>query len=74
MANLVTGDTAWEFCTGAALLPGGEITVAGLIRQSDLFRVPIVGGTGAYAGARGYVCVRSIHQSNSTDTFHITGA
>lgn len=65
---------ASEVCTGAALLPGGQITIAGVIKQSNLFDLPIVGGTGVYAGARGYVRVKSIGDSNnSADTFVITG-
>ena len=67
------GTTGWLYCNGAALLPAGEITISGITTQSDLFRIPIVGGTGAYVGARGYVSVRSINENNSADTFHITG-
>jgi len=67
---------AMEVCIGAALLPRGQIALAGVIKQSNLFDVPIVGGTGAYAGARGYVRVKSIggdNSSNSADTILITG-
>jgi hypothetical protein len=44
-----------------------------LIRQSDRFNVPIVGGTGVYAGTRGYVHVTTINRNNSADTIVITG-
>ena len=69
----VTGKNAWQVCTGSALLPGGDLSISGVIRQSDLFDVPIVGGTGVYAGARGYVHVKSINRNNSADTIVITG-
>ena len=62
-----------DFCSGAALLPGGQIALAGVIKQSKRFDVPIVGGTGVYAGARGYVQVKEISDNNSADTFVITG-
>ena len=62
-----------DFCSGAALLPGGQIALAGVIKQSKGFDVPIVGGTGVYAGARGYVRVKEISDTNSADTFVITG-
>ncbi len=67
---------AWQVCTGGAVFPGGQIAVAGEIPQADVFEVPIVGGTGVYAGARGYVRVKSIGGENSNtsaDTFVITG-
>ena len=63
-------------CTGAALLPGGQITIAGRIKEANLFDIPIVGGTGIYAGARGYVRVKNIggeNSNNSADTIVITG-
>jgi hypothetical protein len=69
----VVGNTAWEFCSAGALLPGGSIAVAGVVKQSDLFRIPIVGGTGVYTGARGYVRVKSIGDNISADTIVITG-
>ena len=48
---------------------------AGLIGNST-FEIPIVGGTGGYAGANGYVHVRQLgsdNNDNSAATFVITG-
>ncbi len=73
--NIEKGQVS-QVCTGAALLAGGQITIVGRIPQSNEFDVPIVGGTGVYAGARGYVRVTSIggdNSDNSADTFVITG-
>lgn len=67
----ITDSGAWEICTGAALLPGGQITVAGSIRQGPVFEVPVVGGSGAYAGARGYVRVKDLGGGKSADTIVI---
>ena len=61
----ITGNGYWQVCTGAALLPGGQVTVAGSILQGAVFDIPVVGGTGAYAGARGYVRIRSIGNGNT---------
>jgi len=69
----IVGDASSQFCNVGVFLPGGQITVAGIINQSGLFTIPIVGGTGIYAGARGYVRVRNINENNSADTFVITG-
>lgn len=70
----VTSNSAANVCTGAALLPGGQIAVSGVIQgQSRVFDVPIIGGTGRYAGARGYVHVKQFNENNSADTFVITG-
>jgi hypothetical protein len=43
------------FCNGSLLLSGGVIEVLGpvSIQGEDAFDIPVVGGTGAYAGARG---------------------
>jgi hypothetical protein len=72
----ITGNGYWQVCTGAALLPGGQITVAGSILQGAVFDIPVVGGTGTYTGARGYVRIKSIGNGNtgkSAATFVITG-
>lgn len=69
----ITSNGAWEVCTGAALLPKGQITVSGSILQGAQFDVPIVGGTGIYTGARGYVRVRDLGGGRSADTIVITG-
>lgn len=40
-------------CTGTATLAGGTLEFAGLSRPSPATVIAVVGGTGAYAGARG---------------------
>ena len=72
----IAGNGAWQVCTGAALLPGGQITVAGSVLQGPLFDIAVVGGTGVYTGARGYVRIKSIGNGNtgkSAATIVITG-
>lgn len=72
----ITGSGWWEVCTGAALLPGGQITLAGSVLQGNLLQVPVVGGTGVYTGAKGYARSKSIGGENSgkfADTIVITG-
>ena len=64
-------------CTAAASLAGGRITAAGLIPDGPKFQLPIVGGTGAYTGAKGYVEVTNNiggqDTNKSNDKFVITG-
>jgi hypothetical protein len=72
----ITGNGYWQICTGAALLLGGQFTVAGSILQGAVFDIPVVGGTGVYTGARGYVRIKSIGNGNtgkSAATIVITG-
>lgn len=69
----IVGENVWQICTGSLLLPGGDLTVSGVIKQTERFNIPIVGGTGIYAGARGYVHVKGISDDNSADTIVITG-
>ena len=40
-------------CQGTLSLPGGTLQTAGYVRFGTTTRVPIVGGTGIYLGARG---------------------
>jgi hypothetical protein len=53
--------------TGTVVLPHGSIAVAGVVPQSHLFTLAVVGGTGAYVGARGTITVRTpVHTSTVT--------
>jgi hypothetical protein len=53
--------------TGTVVLRHGSIAVAGVVPQSHLFTLAVVGGTGAYAGARGTLTVRTpAHTSTVT--------
>jgi hypothetical protein len=72
----VTAGAAVAICEGAILLPGGSIELAGLSNfgksPSD---VPVVGGTGAYVGAQGYMHSKDVggaNSSESADVIHIT--
>jgi Allene oxide cyclase barrel like domain len=71
-----TSDSGTSLCTGVATLPAGTITVVGLVRGAK-FRVPIVGGTGAYTGAKGYLAITNNlggpNTNKSNDKFVITG-
>jgi len=49
---------AWE-CWWTAFLAGGQITVEGPFYDKRDGRLAITGGTGAYAGARGWMDLRS---------------
>jgi hypothetical protein len=65
-----------SLCTAVASLPAGKITAVGIV-GGDKFRIPIVGGTGAYVGAQGYVEVTNNlggeDTNKSNDRFVITG-
>ena len=54
---------------GAARLPGGSLRVEGLVGGGRL--VPVVGGTGAYAGARGTCSVRDESNTRSRNTYQL---
>ena len=69
--------SAFALCTGGFFLPAGQVLIEGFIRFTDEpanFRIPVVGGTGAYANARGYAHVRDIgpqDTDNSNIEFHL---
>jgi hypothetical protein len=55
-------------CAAGIHLPAGEVLVEGFIEFTDgpsAFDVPVVGGTGAYANARGFVHIRDIGSGDS---------
>jgi hypothetical protein len=54
-AQLVAGTTrkGGEESAMTLMLAGGELALAGGHPTSDRFALPVVGGTGSYAGARG---------------------
>jgi hypothetical protein len=61
-------------CALVYRLPRGELIAVGDLRLRPGQRVPIVGGTGAYAGARGYVTSRAPHRGfDSRDVLVLTG-
>lgn len=46
-----------EISTDAFVLPGGTLVAVGSHRTVDRFALPVVGGTGAYAGAHGTLAI-----------------
>ncbi|MGZ4315920.1 MAG: hypothetical protein ACXVRS_08790 [Gaiellaceae bacterium] len=59
---------------GVGTLPGGTVSVAGLAGTRGAFTLAVVGGTGAYATARGEVIIRGIggvNSNTSADTLRI---
>jgi hypothetical protein len=76
-ATLQQNSTIWGNCTAGFFLPGGQIVGAAFIRFTDgplNVDVPIIGGTGIYANARGYVHVRDLGSGDSGHsnlTFHL---
>jgi len=50
-------------CSATFFFPEGKIEVGGAIHFRRSFRVPVLGGTGAYAGARGEVTVTEINET-----------
>ena len=60
-------------CTAAWMLPRGQIAVAGDggSTTGTLKMLPVVGGTGAYDGARGDVVITNTSGSTSTVVFHL---
>jgi hypothetical protein len=64
------------FCNGTAFLPAGQLELAGTLvfseKSGPVNEIPIVGGTHAYAGARGFMKSTSLGDSNnSNDEFHL---
>ncbi len=65
-------------CSAVATLPSGSIELLGTANLSGgpVKSIAVVGGTGAYVGAQGYLTTKNIEGSNggvSADLIHITG-
>jgi hypothetical protein len=60
-------------CVGSYALPKGTILVAGYGRSpvGAGVTIPIAGGTGAYANARGWVRVRDLPGFKTNNEFHL---
>jgi hypothetical protein len=59
-------------CVGTAKLPGGQISLQGLVRgEGDVFPLPITGGTGAFDAAGGTLWVRTLSNTRERLTFRI---
>jgi hypothetical protein len=60
--------------TSVGTLPSGTVSVVGLAGDRGIFKLAVVGGTGAYATARGEVVIRSIggeRSNTSADTLRL---
>ena len=56
------------FCNATAYLPAGQILLAGHLifsEQTSFFRVVVIGGTGGYAGARGFAKITNVGPEDS---------
>lgn len=65
---------ASAFCTAEFFLPGGSISAQAFLRFVDRpqrFPVPVTGGTGTYANARGWIDIRDLASGNSALVFHL---
>jgi hypothetical protein len=61
-------------CPGTATLPGGQITVQGLVVNRDLRVLPITGGSGQYQGADGEMHAEfAASGPRAVLTFHLEG-
>jgi hypothetical protein len=64
-------------CTASFFLPAGQVGVAGFVDFTDgplNFVVPVIGGTGDYANARGYIRIRDLgggDTGKSNNDFHL---
>jgi Allene oxide cyclase barrel like domain len=58
-------------CPATADLPGGQITLQGLVTNRDLRVLPITGGSGRYQGAEGEMFARFLSQTKAVLTFHL---
>jgi len=71
-----TGASGWFHCDATAFLPSGRIEASGALSfAAKANTLPIVGGTGSYVAAQGYVATTNIGGENSNtsaDIFHIT--
>ena len=69
--------SATAHCAAGIFLPSGQVLLEGFIELTEgpgNFDVPVAGGTGAYANARGFVHIRDIgaeDSGHSAMTFHL---
>jgi Dirigent-like protein len=55
-------------CSASAFLPGGQIHVQGIVRFTEgptRIEIPVIGGTGSYANARGFLRIRDLGSGDS---------
>jgi hypothetical protein len=59
------------FCNTTLFLPRGQLEFSRFTSQAPVVDLPVVGGTGAYAHACGYVRVDRIGVNKFADTLHL---
>ena len=75
--TLATSRSAQFQCLVTAHLKGGDLTAQGLFTEPfrtphhPTFLIAVTGGTGAYAGAAGYVSVHEVSEEETDYTFHL---
>ena len=72
-ATLVTRSVVAQ--NGTAVLPGGTIRFAGRAPPSTfgaVLKVPVTGGTGRFAGARGRLEVRQLSRTRAANVYRLT--
>jgi len=72
MSSFGPGGGATGEIAGQLFLPGGSIRADGIVRISDgpsRFELPVVGGTGRFAGARGSLHVRDLSPEGDRSAF-----
>jgi hypothetical protein len=62
-----TNSTGGSVCTAVVSLPKGKLVVSGLTpgNSSKAYALPILGGSGRYAHAKGHIAIKPIGNSNS---------
>jgi len=58
-------------CEATVVLPKGQLVTHGIQSARTSFEVAVIGGTGAYAGARGTMAARPIKDGGSTLLFSL---
>lgn len=70
----VTAPIFGAHCVASFLLPAGQIYVGVFVRFTEGpldFDAPVLGGTGGYANARGFVHIEDLGQGKSNNEFHL---
>ena len=58
-------------CSGTFFLPEGKLEAGGAIHFRRVSRIPILGGTGAYAGARGELTLTTINEQRDRNVIRL---
>ncbi|MCP9486679.1 MAG: hypothetical protein MSC30_12515 [Gaiellaceae bacterium MAG52_C11] len=58
-------------CSGTFFLPEGKIEAGGAIHFQRVSRIPVLGGTSAYAGARGELTLTTIDEQRNRNVIRL---